>query len=307
MINENISYSSLNQFINSGPMYYRKYKDKELDPLVGDFLVIGSALHCLVLEPETFEDRYTIIRRRIGGVIGRFIQELAVLREINKDTISIAKERAEVLKYTEDTLARYMDQKDNREYYEALLSDKEIVDDIDIILINKLIKKIQSHSAANELYFLDNPDELVYSEKEVIWKREGLAMRSFLDKLRINTKTKIVKINDLKTTSKPVRSFPKFFKEYGYDLQVAMYNLAAKAVLIDLNLDPNEFKYETSITVVRTIPLFEVQLRPISSETLNIGLKTFYDAINEIKWHYETDKWDHTKSYYENGGYESPL
>ena len=59
------SYSSLNKLLFSPKMFYKHYVLREKEESLDSHLVEGRLLHCLLLEPEKFDDYFTIVPGKV--------------------------------------------------------------------------------------------------------------------------------------------------------------------------------------------------------------------------------------------------
>ena len=55
------SYSSINKLLYSPAAFYRHYILNQREDMVDAHLVAGKVLHCLLLEPEKFNDEFIVI------------------------------------------------------------------------------------------------------------------------------------------------------------------------------------------------------------------------------------------------------
>ena len=137
-------------------------------------------------------------------------------------------------------------------------------------------------------------------------------IRGMIDKIIINHDLKTIQALDLKTTGKPVYSFPNSYIKYAYYRQAAIYQNFVinifKNNFPDYGILP--FKFIVAETACNNKPLvFEV-----SSDDLLIGMyggfskstgkrmKGFAELVEEVEWHQKTGEWEIKKEVQDNGG-----
>ena len=69
--------------------------------------------------------------------------------------------------------------------------------------------------------------------------------------------------------------------------------------------DPLTWDFEFYIIGIDTTGSYEIRTFYIDEHTVNSRIAIIHDALDEIAWHQSTDKWDHSRSYYEGDGSES--
>ena len=72
-----------------------------------------------------------------------------------------------------------------------------------------------------------------------------------------------------------------------------------QGTIIESDIDINEFSKETYIIAISKLQPLEIRVFEVTDEPLNEGLDEIANLFDEIKWHQDNDKWDHSRRYYE--------
>jgi len=150
----------------------------------------------------------------------------------------------------------------------------------------------------------DRPQEgvVVYKEEPILFQHEGFMCKSLLDRFEVDFEKKIVRLFDYKTTSKAVGLYmgssvfvmneegepvvsmrPGAFQEYHTYRQLAFYQLAISAWLIQKGYDPRDFQFGHAIIACETISPYEVKLFYIPMTWLKKGLMEIRTCFEILK------------------------
>ena len=128
--------------------------------------------------------------------------------------------------------------------------------------------------------------------------------KSLLDGLTLDFKNKKAIIYDLKTTQK-LWHFEDSMNQYDYLRQLCFYYQAVCWYLkYELGEDQNDWSFEFYIIGIDTTGSYEIRVFKIHLFTVQSRRDTILDAMENIMWHQETGKWDHSREYYEGNGSE---
>ena len=310
-----INNSSLSWFERS-PKYYNAMLHGEIKQSEASYYDFGTMLHCAVLQPTVFNDSYVVIE----GVIPThnfhvdFCKKVIAGTEVIEAYSSIYstknKKPADVEKSANELFEQYSSyikfMKDN--------SGKTIVTQEDYNLIQLLKNSLASHKAASQLLFSDfelkesRPDGKIIIDTELIiefiWPKLNKKCKSRLDKIIIDLEDKTIKLIDLKTLSKPVKSFKYSCKKYGYIRQMGFYSCALASYLTLLGLDSSEFTIEHILVAIETIGLHETRVLQVSYEDVLSGIRECHMLLSGIIQHEKLGEWDYSIEYYEGNGVE---
>ena len=271
-----------------------------------DSLVVGSAVHELILQPESFFMVDNI--NRPTAKMGYIADELYRLNNINltdEDIINAA------IKY---------------DYYGGFLSDKKILDiktKCDEYLTNRRIFEqnlnsdkipiylserhrtcvnscLESISKSSQIQKLLHPTGLLQQPKNgyertilldvnVKYNNENfiLKLKSKLDQFTIDFENNTIIVNDVKTTGKMVNEFDEAIHKYHYQRELGMYayllSLCAKKFF---NLDNPKIK--GNFLVVSTIPNYYTKVVPMTKKMYLQGFKEFSQLLKLVAYYVAT-------------------
>lgn len=233
---------ALNQSKLKKLQYGLDYYLKEDEDNKADYFVIGSALDCLLTHPEDFNDEFIVLDiEEPGDVVKTIISEIYKQRkELSVDwTLQQFKGSIETIiemngyfnpKWKMETKVNKVFE-DGEKYYESLIlsEGKTIISAKNNELIQTMYNAIQNTSACfpfcKEENYPANHVLKIEFQKPVYFEYKGIQCKALLDAY-VETKTSDPLIFDLKTTSKRVLDFPESFFKFGYDMQLAWYQLS---------------------------------------------------------------------------------
>ena len=300
------SYSSISKLLFSPAAFYNHYVLKQREDVVAPHLVSGRVLHCLLFEPEKYNDNFISMPGKIPTDSQRKIIDNIFRKylEINNNTLSLADFSDDIL--TELLTANlYQSLKtdlqriekilteENKNYFKFLIDsqDKTIVDEPTLNNCKSGVEALKSNEEVRSLLQLDKSEADVhiesYSELPIEVDAEHLpfGFKGILDNIIIDKESKTIFINDLKTTGKPLVDFPESVQYYKYWVQAMVYvKLTYDKFLKDLP-DLNEWNlYFTFIVIDKYNQVYPFQ---VSMETMTIWQQDFEELTDILKYHYE--------------------
>jgi hypothetical protein len=300
------SYSSISKLLFSPAAFYNHYVLKQREDVVAPHLVSGRVLHCLLFEPEKYDDNFISMPGKIPTDSQRKIIDNIFRKylEINNNTLSLADFSDDIL--TELLTANlYQSLKtdlqriekilteENKNYFKFLIDsqDKTIVDEPTLNNCKSGVEALKSNEEVRSLLQLDKSEADVhiesYSELPIEVDAEHLpfGFKGILDNIIIDKESKTIFINDLKTTGKPLVDFPESVQYYKYWVQAMVYvKLTYDKFLKDLP-DLNEWNlYFTFIVIDKYNQVYPFQ---VSMETMTIWQQDFEELTDILKYHYE--------------------
>lgn len=221
-----------------------------------DDMKLGNILHCRLLEPHLFTERY------------------ATMPAFNLDPENLTKKG----KRSTST---------NTDYYEAKVAEwidknkgREFVDEETIAQVDFMIQAIYRHDQTFDLLSACNVHD---NEMEIFAEYRGVKIRGKLDAINHN-KTRIIDLK--KTQSAEPEQFGKSVIDYGYDVQLAMY-LTLVERSMGVTLSPEDYYF---ILVEDTAP-YRVGVQHGTEEMLSLGQAKLIDYLEEYKHRTETNDW----------------
>lgn len=197
---------------------------------------------------------------------------------------------------------------DGREYFNFLkqANGKICISKETRRILDGQISSILGNGAAHRTLFGEMPPKAErFIEEEVYWstitdikKSEGEEKESLLTKFKakidnmvIMWDKKIIYINDLKTTSKPVSLFKRSFISFHYYRQLAFYHIAAIQFLKQRKVDITDWEVAFRIVAVDNTKYFNVSTFSIDEKWIGKGRQEASTLINQVRWHSFNNEW----------------
>ena len=300
------SYSSINKLLFSPSMFYNHYVLNQREDMKDAHLVAGSILHCLLFEPTTFNDKFVVLpgkmptgnnKQVLDNIFKYHIKlgnnSLALedyKQEILTELISINLHQS--LKTDQQRLDKILT-KEYKDYFEFLNSslDKAIVDQDTLNGCKESLEMLKLNPSVRALLQLDLTKEddhiTVYNELPIAVDIDYLSFgfKGILDNVVIDTQSKTIFINDLKTTGKNLADFPDSVKYYKYWIQAVIYvKLAFNKFVKSL---PAAEEWNIIVTFIVIDKYNQIYPFQVSNESLAIWQEDFDNIIDIIKYHYE--------------------
>lgn len=329
-----ISASALGVF-EIDPKYFKNYIDGLVDEETPSFMELGTKLHMYLLEPEEFKKNYIyldVVKPR-GDKQKEFCELIAnsKLKElqdsvINAYNLTYATKGKSEEKIKQEALKLYNGLSSYVEYVKRSKEYKDILNYSTISYLKTAKNAAEKHVAVKDMLFdedsfIDKPNLFSKNEMRIYWEHptieldgEKLVLKSIIDRLVIDHEKKVIKLIDLKTSSN-LHTFEESYSKYKYHRQMAFYWAAIHYYFKQEfeDKDIGDYSKETYIVAIQTpnnygkdYPI-RCKVFPVIEEDLNKGIDEIEDLLNEIKWHIDENKWEHSRSYYENNGLEQPL
>ena len=318
LYNHRVSISGLNLLAKS-PRAYKMYIENPRDE-ESEALRKGSALDCMLTEPDKLDDRFAVADSAPpGGMMGEFVKVLLELRAKIDDFSKAAFEaalqtayKASGFKTKYETVIKKFEADDIQEYVKfvidsqgkTILSPNEWVSALGM-------KEMLLNSDVTKKYLVDlpsNPMVKVFNQLTIIWKHGNFECKSILDTVIIDYAKKQIIPIDIKTTSKGVGNFIQSFIRYGYFRQCSFYFDAVRYWLNNSSdheiKDPENwtiipFKFIVADSNLNDYPL----IYRCSEKDLDIGknggflpkgvnrLKGWQELLDELKFYQGIRDW----------------
>lgn len=308
------SYSSLNKLLFSPSMFYSHYVLNKREDSKDAHLVTGSVLHCLLFEPETFDDKFLLLPGKLPSGNNR-----QVIDNIFKYHLSLGNNTLTLEDYSQEIISELLtinlhqslktDQQrldkiitaDHKEYFEFLKASlaKSIVDQDTLNGCKVSIEILKLNSSVRALLQLDRTEEdthiTVHNELPLAIDvdYQPFGFKGILDNIVIDTESKTVFINDLKTTGKNLTDFPESVQYYKYWMQAVIYSKMAYYKFVK-GL-PDEAEWGIIITFIVIDKYNQIYPFQVSKESLAIWQQDFEHIEDIAKYHYENK--DYTLPY----------
>lgn len=328
-----ISNSNIGWFLNKGPAFLHKMLTDPPEEEKNTTLERGTMIHEYILQPEEFQKDYVVWNksRPTSAQQEKFCQELASSTEIepNRAVLSAYKEAYSTRGKSDDLmLSEGLKIASTLEDYITFLKSndqRKMIGPWDVKMLEKIKQNIQSHKLAYNIiwplgkcnvgptltgFHGDGINMNTWHEFHINWiyyieMAAGVDCKSLLDGLTLDFKDKKATIYDLKTTQK-LWHFEDSIDQYDYLRQLAFYTQAVKWYLKnELNEEPDKWNFEWYIIGIDTTGSYDIRVFKFDWKQVESRNNVIHNALRDIFWHQATDKWDHSREYYEGDGSES--
>ena len=305
-----MSYSGLNKLMYSPALFYSHYVLNQKDDSYDQNMVEGSLIHCLLLDKETFTDKFILspldtpsdAQRDILQSLYRHykvlkeddaLDERKSLEDFGPAILDILQDRNLYQSMKEETRLGKMINEITSEYWEYLKKSegKTIIDHETHEFAKAVVNKITSNATVMECmgFFGDamngiiskNENQFVISSD----KTEGLnfGLRGFIDNLVYDPQKRIIRINDLKKTGKTISKFVDSIEYFNYWAQAAMYARLVRHV------SQKELAEGWSTEFRFIVVDAQMQIAPIkvSAETMIQWEERLTTALNNASYHFD--------------------
>lgn len=272
-----------------------------------DSIVFGSAIHELVLQPESFE--LNEFANRPTAKAGFMADEVFKTYKNNGNIIEAIYKASDKIGYykdklTENKINKLIEQctpywQDRLKFEQNNTSDK-----IQIYLDPKSRERLKSCLNAvyknNAIKDLLNPKGIIEDpeygyEKAILLDVEVtfddssikpfiLRLKSKLDNYTIDRENNTILVNDLKTHGAILPEFDNAVDKYHYYREMAMYSwLLSMVAKKYYNMDNPTIK--SNFLVVQTIPEFYTKVSPMTGKLFNLGFDEFKRLLKLVAFY----------------------
>lgn len=274
-----ISKSGLDK-IRRSPLHYRASLDVQKEPTAAQRE--GTIIHDLVLEPQSFWDRYT------RPFDPSWAPTALVTTDDIKDRLKAlglktsgvkAELKARLLEADPD--ARFMD--DIKAAYEADCGDKTIITAEEFAKAKAVADAVMAHPKAGQLlapgsgvaelscYWTDEKTGVLCRCRPDFWRHDDI-------------------IVDLKTTTNAGPEFSKSVADWRYHVQDPFYQDGIKAAIRQSGSDRKPPKAFLFVAVEKTAP-YAVSVYLLDSDSREIGRREYREDLDTYAACLGTDKW----------------
>lgn len=314
-------YKISNSFISwfdESPAYAKKKLDNEIKEKEKVYQRLGKKLHNYILEEDDFNKNYIYLefdtpkteqqKKFCEDIVSSKKKKDEKIMEAYKNNYSVTSKSD--VKILEESLALASKLDSYLKYLKKVGKYKDILNKTDWELIQNSKKSILEHELASSLLFHNEPiltnNLEIYNEFPIFWEIKSLNLecKSLLDRLIIDHENKVIKIIDLKTTN-TFKDFKDKIIEFNYLRQLAFYTLAVYWYFVNkTEYNIEEYRIENYIIGIRKTDPVETRVYKYGKQDILSYIDDIQDKLKEISWHFQNEKWDHSKDYYENQGIE---
>lgn len=295
-------------------MFYDHYILKQREDSTDAHLVAGRALHCLLLEPETFDDQFIIMPGKVPGdnnliIVNNIFNKYYTT--MGNDTLCLEDFPNEILtqlltinlhqslKTDQQRLDKMLTDQ-NKEYFNFLKAkeNKTVIDQVTLDNCKVSVECLRNNVTVRALLQLDadkNQNIKILNEQKLSTPpaKYKFGFKGILDNVVIDYDAKKIFINDLKTTGKPLQDFPDSVEYYKYWIQAVMYQ---QLVWVNYIKDLKDYKeWDIIITFIVIDKYNQIYPFQVSRETLVEWKSKFLGILDILEYHY--DNKDYTLPY----------
>lgn len=267
-------------------------------------LELGSAVHELVLQPESFE-----LSENVGkptAKLGQMADELYpifISREVTKEDVIEASNKVSYYKGKIDVNKSLEVLSSCKNYWESrrgreldLSQDKEIIylDNKSLEVVKSCVSALNKNAKVQELLHPKGliSDPISENEQAILLdvkaecpngKEFILHLKSKLDNYTIDLENNSIVVNDIKTIGKIVSEIDSNIKKFHYSREFAMYIYLLK-LCAEKFYNLKDPKIQANYLVVSTIPNFYTKVRPVTYREIREGFHEFRTLLKYVAY-----------------------
>lgn len=277
-----------------------------LSPAFSDAFYYGSAIHCLTLQPDDFELVESVDRptSKAGFMADELFKSFSKNRPFKTEEIIKASDKIGYYKgkMNENRIADLISKcsnywHDRYDFEKSYVGGKELIylDQRSRGKVHTSLKNIKSNT---EIQKLLNPEGLLetpksYNEATILLEVKAISpskdetilkLKGKLDNFTVDEESKIITLNDLKTTGHYIEDFPEgSFVNFKYARQMAMYGwMLSLANKTTFNISNPTFK--SNMLLVSSIPPCNCEVFSLNGSHINLGMKMFTDLLKRVAY-----------------------
>ena len=308
-----MSYSGLNKLLFSPKLFYMHYILGQKDDTSDKNMIEGKLIHCLFLNPDDFDKEFVLMATNVPSanpkeVLERLFAHYSELKAMGDPRfllehfehaiIDILKDMNlyQALKTNQQRIDKIITD-DHKSYWEYMQKcegkiniDQAMYDNakavVEIIKESTHVMKVMGYVKEN---ITDNVEMKNEIELAAFPPDLPFGLRGFIDNLVFDHTNKVIKVNDLKKTSKDINSFEDSIEYYKYWIQASIYYCLVQNVYLS---QPQFADYSFEFRFIVVDPYMQVAPIKISDTTLGIWIKDTNAKLNEAKYHFENRNFD---------------
>lgn len=267
-------------------------------------LALGSAVHELVLQPDSFELSEDVGKPTAKlGVMADELYPIFVERDVTKDDVVKASDKVDYYKgkITKDRAndvisecSNYWTKRKEREL--DITQDREIIylDNKSLEIVKSCVSALNSNKQVQNLLHPKGllQDPISENEQAILLDVKAecpngsefiLHLKSKLDNYTIDLETNTIVVNDIKTIGKIVSEIDNNIKKFHYSREFAMYIYLLKLCAEKFYGLVNP-KISANYLAVSTIPNFFTKVRPVTYGEIREGFHEFRTLLKYVAY-----------------------
>lgn len=234
-----LSFSGLSKAMYSPMFYYNYYVLGQREDKTEAHLIEGSLIHCLLLEPQNFAEKFYISTNKIPGentkkIIDTLFRENPTMTDLDHYHLEILNKLVNMnlhqsLKTDEQRIAKVITE-DAKEYLKSLIDSKNkiVIDQTMYDSANVSAELMKNDPLIRESLYMDKTEfDNIESYTEYPFMIDipntSFGLKGIVDKVIIDHDKKLYCIRDIKTTGKTISEFSESVEYYNYWAQIALY------------------------------------------------------------------------------------
>lgn len=267
-------------------------------------LALGSAVHELVLQPDSFELSEDVGKPTAKlGVMADELYPIFVERDVTKDDVVKASDKVDYYKgkITKDRAndvisecSNYWTKRKEREL--GIAQDREIIylDNKSLEIVKSCVSALNNNKQVQNLLHPKGllQDPISENEQAILLDVKAecpngsefiLHLKSKLDNYTIDLETNTIVVNDIKTIGKIVSEIDNNIKKFHYSREFAMYIYLLKLCAEKFYGLVNP-KISANYLAVSTIPNFFTKVRPVTYGEIREGFHEFRTLLKYVAY-----------------------
>lgn len=307
-----ISNSSLSVFNHDPSYFYKVHVTKELeDKKESDAMLLGSIIHCMLLEPEEFDNRYftssVLPNEMPSGMMLEYVKALAEQKVEDELSFEFAYAKSGYKISREKVLENFNKVPGYRTYLQELKDPRQVVSTAMMETAKLNVENVKAspywHRILGNLKWKEEKELEIYWNTTVTVDGEeyALPLKSKLDHLFVHYDEEFnllsLRYFDYKTDSqKPVHKYQDSFEYWKTYRQFAFYWLAMREWARQ-----NYPKADLDISMY-VVPIDVVRNKTVTYEVkrsyLVKGMEEIDKNLRDLAWHMTNNLWEYPKDIY---------
>lgn len=267
-------------------------------------LALGSAVHELVLQPDSFElsENTNKPTAKLGLMADElyttFIEKEVTIEDVIKasNKVDYYKGKIDSIKSQNviDSCTNYWKTRKENELNLTLDKDLIYLDNKSNEIVKACVESSRNNRVFNELLhpkgllmdpISENEQAILLDVKAVCpnGKEFILRLKSKLDNYTIDTENNSIVVNDLKTIGKTVDNIDFNIRKYHYSREIAMYIYLLK-LCAEKFYNLKDPKIKANYLVVSTIPNFYTKVRKVTYSEIREGFHEFKTLLKYVAY-----------------------
>lgn len=307
-----MSYSGLNKLAFSPSAFYKHYVLGQKEDIIDKNMTEGSLIHCLLLNPEEFDNNFVIgvsdlpsdNPRSVLHTVFNHYKELKKQGDTRENLDEFQDALLDVLKdinlyqslKTDTQRLEKMITLKHHNYWDYLVKaeGRTVIDQDVYDFCKNVVEKITSTVSVMDVmgFFADSFSPLEKFNEIVLTKfddEQPFGLRGIVDNLVIDNVNKEIRVNDLKKTSKSISQFTDSIEYFNYWLQAAIYKKLVEHVYTS---QPKYSGYKITFRFLVVDPFMQIAPIRVSDDTLKEWEERADKLLDEAKFHFETKNFE---------------